>query len=321
MLNDGADVLAAPDGGRLAGGACVGTPGSARLRGEHDRVVDQPQVQHDTDQRPLRDAPQRGTLSSFEKSGEQLALLRGEDSRIAAVRAGLARLGVGEHPVLDPGGHHPGTGFHHAQSVCVGNQIRRSSLDPLGGPIPVHGAELTSRFEPRELHSAHVSHKAWGQQKLRPAPYPCQEHAVRGQPTHPLNGDRHVPPYAPPRPEAATCPPSSCPGPRAGGVLRRFRHFGRRAGPRAAPPGPHVRLFVLTWAPGRCGVLPRAAAPRRRLQVEVCSFELRRPRFSRGVGSSARTRRPSTRARRRAESVARPPGRRTAWRDGDSSPA
>jgi hypothetical protein len=160
--------------------ARVGTPGSARLRGEHDRVVDQPQVQHDTDQRPLRDAPQRGTLSSFEKSGEQLTLLRGEDSRITAVRAGLARLRVGEHPVLDPRGHHPGTGFHHAQSVCVGVQIRRGSLDPLGGPIPVHGAELRSRFEPRELHSADVSHKAWGQQKLRPAPYPCQEHAVRG---------------------------------------------------------------------------------------------------------------------------------------------
>lgn len=220
------------------------------------------------------------------------------------MRAGLARLRVGEHPVLDPRGHYPGTGFHHAQSVCVGNQIRRSSLDPLGGPIPVHGTELTSRFEPRELHSADVSHKAWGQQKLRPAPYPCQEHAVRGQPTHPLNGDRHVPPYAPPRPEAATCPPSSCPGPRAGGVLRRFRHVGQRAGPRAAPPGPHVRLFVLTWAPRRCRLLPRAASPRRRLQVEVCCFELRRPRFSGGVGSSARTRRPSTRARRRAESGA-----------------
>lgn len=127
---------------------------------------------------------------------------------------------------------------------------------------------------------------------------------MRGQPTHPLNGDRHVPPYAPPRPETATCPPSSSPGPRAGGVLRRFRHVGRRAGPRAAPPGPHVRLFVLTWAPGRCRVLPRAASHRRQLQVEVCSFELRRPRFSGGVGSSARTRRPSTRARRRAESAA-----------------
>ncbi len=82
-----------PGTARLAGGARVGTPGSARLRGEHDRLVDQPQVQHDTDQRPLRDAPQRGTLLRFDKSGEQLTFLREEDSRIAALFPGFRTSG------------------------------------------------------------------------------------------------------------------------------------------------------------------------------------------------------------------------------------
>ncbi len=43
LLDDGAHILASPDGGRLTGGVRMSTPGPARLRGEHHRVFDQPQ--------------------------------------------------------------------------------------------------------------------------------------------------------------------------------------------------------------------------------------------------------------------------------------
>lgn len=127
----------------------------------------------------LRNTPQRGALSGFQKSGEQLALLAGEDPRIAAVRARLARFRVGEQPVLDPGGHHPGAGLH-LQSESIGDQIRRRPLDPGGEPISVHGTELTSRFERRELCSPDVTHKAWGSRNCAPHRIPARNKRCGG---------------------------------------------------------------------------------------------------------------------------------------------
>ncbi|MET8692234.1 hypothetical protein ABZV65_06775 [Streptomyces bauhiniae] len=69
LLDDGADVLAAPDGGRLAGSARMGTPGSPSLKGEHDRVVDRLARYNAVDKSPVY---QQVSGSTYDKLGRPL---------------------------------------------------------------------------------------------------------------------------------------------------------------------------------------------------------------------------------------------------------
>ena len=78
LLDDGAHILASPDGGRLTGGVRMSTPGPARLRGEHHRVF----VSHRDQLQPPR-YRSRSRCGSFEiRSATARSLMPRRPSRV-----------------------------------------------------------------------------------------------------------------------------------------------------------------------------------------------------------------------------------------------